>query len=165
MVENTRILIVGAGNAGKYFLSEIKSNASLKKFEIIGFVDDDPKKLRTEFSGKKILGKISDIPQIALKYEIREIVICIPSAQGSLLRDIIALCSSINVNYKILPGIYDLMTGKASIEYIRNVELGDLFKRKPIIVDKIEIKNYITNKKIVVVGGSGSIKILVFSTI
>lgn len=151
------IVIVGAGAGGKLVINEIRENPLLKKYNVVGFVDDDPSKQGVTFGGKKVLGMIKDLPKIIEKYEISEVLISIPSAEGDKIRSIIRHCSSKNVEYKILPGAYDILTGKARIAPIREIRVDDILKRKPKIMDLSAIILYISGRKVMVTGGAGSI--------
>lgn len=58
---------------------------------------------------------------------------------------------------KILPGLYQLMSGEVSIAKLRDVEIDDLLGREPIKVDLDEIMGYVKGKVVMVTGGGGSI--------
>ena len=45
----------------------------------MGFVDDDQ-----DFKDSKKVGKIADLPRIIDKYQVQELIIAIPSANGDL---------------------------------------------------------------------------------
>ncbi len=98
----TRILIVGAGVAGNLVLDEIKRHSSLN-YEIVGFVDDDPKKRKKYIFGIRVLGKIHDIPRIVKAKQVKEIIIAIPSASGMQNKRIINKCEEAKVPFRIIP--------------------------------------------------------------
>jgi FlaA1/EpsC-like NDP-sugar epimerase len=61
------------------------------------------------------------------------------------------------VHYKIIPSIYDLISGKVTINQIRNVDVEDLLRRKPVELNMNLIEKYIANKRVLVTGAGGSI--------
>jgi FlaA1/EpsC-like NDP-sugar epimerase len=150
------ILVVGAGEAGKLVLGEIKSHPTLN-FEIIGFIDDDSKKQNKNIEGVRVLGKVADIPQIVKSKHIDEIIIAIPSAGGMQNRRIINKCQESKVPFRIIPGIYEMLKQDTDAGSLREVELEDLIKRKPVNFDLESIQLYLTNKIILVSGAAGSI--------
>ncbi len=151
-----RVVLIGAGDAGEKILREIKSHNELN-YEVLGFLDDDPKKKGKSIHGVKVLGPISSLPKIVREKNIHEVLITIPSASPSLIRNIVNLTSKLKIPVKILPGIWELIDGRVSINKIRNVKIEDLLERDIINLDSNRIKDYINGKKILVTGAGGSI--------
>ena len=149
------VLIVGAGSAGKLVIQEIKKYPELN-YKIIGFVDDDPKKIGKKIKDVFVMGKIFDIPSIILKYNVDQIIIAIPSATGIQLKKIISKCEVSNVDYRILPGLYKFFKIRG-LQEIRNVRVEDLLRREPITTDLNKSISYLKNKIILITGAAGSI--------
>jgi FlaA1/EpsC-like NDP-sugar epimerase len=125
--------------------------------EPLGYVDDDPKKIGNTFHGLKVLGATSDIPRICAEYRIDEAVIAIPSAPGRKIREIVEACITAGIRYKTLPGYGDLINGQVSFDLIREVDLEDLLGRNPVTLDVDGIRQYLTNRTVLVTGAAGSI--------
>lgn len=151
------VLIVGAGDAGAAVARELNNIHNIDGSVPIGFVDDNPKKLGMEMFGLKVLGGRENIPKLVEDYNIKEIVIAIPSAPGRIIREIVTMCKKTTANLKILPGIYELINGTVSINQIREVQLEDLLGREPVEVDMEAIAGYLKGKTILVTGAGGSI--------
>lgn len=151
-----RVLIYGAGYAGKTVALEIK-NQSNKKYKVIGFIDDDKSKRNMIIGGSKVLGNKNDIPMIVDRYKIEQIIVAIPSLNNDTRCEIIEKCSDTKCKVKILPSISEIIDEKVSIGKMRNVEIEDLLGRDPIKLNDKEIKDYIENKRVLVTGGGGSI--------
>ena len=150
------IIIIGAGNTGEKILREIKGNPLLKYY-VAGYVDDDPgKKMRT-IHGTRILGKTHDLPGLVKKYQVKELLLAIPSATGDQMRRIVKLCEETGLPYKTLPGIGELIDGKVSIKALRDVNYKDLLRRDPVQLDIPEIEGFIKDKRVLVTGAGGSI--------
>jgi dTDP-glucose 4,6-dehydratase len=75
-----RLLLVGAGSHGATLASEM---ALRKGLEVVGFVDDDPKKLGATIAGAKVLGPTSALPEIAKNRKVSDVLICIPPNKRS----------------------------------------------------------------------------------
>ncbi len=149
-------LIIGAGQAGLMVTKELLHNNE-NKLKVIGFVDDDPYKQHSELLGLPILGKREDIPDLVKRYAIEEIIIALPSVPGSVIRGITRICAGLPARVRTLPGIYELIEGKVTVNQIREVNVEDLLRRDPVTLDQGEIANYVTNKTILVTGAGGSI--------
>lgn len=152
----TRVLIVGAGDAGQLIAREVRSNVHLD-IDLVGFIDDDPVKRKATFQGLKVLGTQIDLNRIVHEHKITEIIIAIPSATGKQIKAIVERCRKTNVRFKILPGVGDLIDGRVSIQQIRDVDLNDLLGRDPIFLDEVQISHYLQGKRVLVTGAGGSI--------
>jgi FlaA1/EpsC-like NDP-sugar epimerase len=153
-IKGTKVLIVGAGEAGIMTLRELKLNAYCS---IAGFVDDDIYKRHGRVSGLKVLGATDEITSIVEKHSIEEIIISIPSASGRVIRDIVSKCEKTKAKIKILPGLNKIISGHVSIKDIRDVNEEDLLDRKPVKIDEKDISLLIKAKAILVTGAGGSI--------
>ncbi len=152
----TNVLIVGAGDAGAVIAREINQRYSDTK-KIIGFIDDDVYKHNQRLYGVKILGDCRDIARITVEYQVKEIIIAIPSLGGPKLRDIVKGCKKTGCMVKVLPGLYDLMNGKVSLNQLRDVDLEDLLRRDPVKLNLQEVAGFLTGKRVLITGAGGSI--------
>lgn len=152
----SRLLVVGAGDAGQMIAREIRMNPALN-LEVVGFVDDDPRKRKQFFQGFPVLGKIRRIGRICQEQGVDEIVIAIPSASGKDLRHIVELCQATEVKFKTLPGVGQLIDGKISIQQVKDVELEDLLGRASVKLDLSRIEACLKGKRVLVTGAGGSI--------
>ena len=154
--DQQRVMVVGAGSAGTMIINEILSRRELKYNPIV-LIDDDRDKLGRRISGIKIEGNRHDIPYIAKEQEIDLILIAIPSLDNKNKAEIIDICKETNCKLKIIPGMYEIINGDATVSRIKDVDLEDLLGRDPIQLDNRGIAEYIEGKTILVTGGGGSI--------
>jgi len=151
-----KLLIIGAGEAGKMLLHEITSHPEAsKKYEICGFLDDDPDKKSIE--GIPVLGKIEQAKDVISKNSINEVIIAIPSAGRESIHRILNLLSGVTVDIKIVPGIYEIITGNISLNQIRSIEPSDILGREEVGFDIDKISPFYRNKVAFVTGAGGSI--------
>lgn len=154
--QDTRVLIIGAGEAGYLTSKEISKGVGLRK-TLVGFIDDDPHKIGRLINGVKVIGRISDIDRIVDEYLVDEIIMAMPSASSKRKREILELCKNLKIKMRILPGVFELIDGKVDIKKIRDVEIEDLLGRDPVKLDDSKIREYIKGKRVLVTGGGGSI--------
>ena len=150
------LLIVGAGDAGAMLARELEQNDAAT-ISIVGFVDDDEKKQKGRLAGFPILGTTRDIPSVVRKHKIDTIVIAIPSADGDAVRRIDRQCRKTGANVRIMPGIYEMISGDAGMGELREIRLEDLLRRDPIQLDFDQITGYIAGKTVLITGAGGSI--------
>ena len=150
------LLIVGAGDAGAMLARELEQNDAAT-ISIVGFVDDDEKKQKGRLAGFPILGTTRDLPSVVRKHKIDTIVIAIPSADGDAVRRIDRQCRKTGANVRIMPGIYEMISGEAGMGELREIRLEDLLRRDPIQLDFDQITGYIAGKTVLITGAGGSI--------
>lgn len=151
-----RIMLIGAGAAGQTILREM-SRAREIKGKICCIIDDNSNKWGRYVDGVPVVGGRDDIMVNVKKYKINQIFFAIPSASAEDKRDILNICKETGCELKILPGIYQLVTGEIALSKMRKVSIEDLLGREPIKVDMNEIFQYLKGKVILVTGGGGSI--------
>ncbi len=154
--KRTRLLIVGAGNAGESVLREILRMRE-DRYEVVGFLDDDSAKQGVRIHGVEVLGPTGRIKEIAEAYDIEEILIAIPSATRVQLRRVIEMCEGTSLRFRTVPGIDELINGKVTVSQIRKVRIEDLLGRDPVRLDMDLIGRYIQGRIVMVTGAGGSI--------
>ncbi len=156
MREKQKILIVGAGVAGQELVDEIVKNLP-NFYEIIGLVDDDPKKQKQKINSFNVLGNTNELPQLISKYHINEVFIAIPSGEGETVRRIIDLCREVKVQFKIIPRLSEIVEGKVKLQQVREIQVEDILGRA-ILKSSVELfKKKFKNKTILITGAAGSI--------
>jgi len=104
--EGDNVLIFGAGDTGEMVIREIKRNKSLN-YNPIGFIDDDPGKIGNNIQGVKVVGSRDNIDGLVRKYNIKEVLIAIPSIDTADFSDIAKICRESGVSYRKIKGILD----------------------------------------------------------
>ena len=151
-----RVLIVGAGDAGALAAKEFENHYH-ESVNVIGFIDDDPRKQKLQLLGHDVLGTRNDIPKVVNEYRIEEIVIAMPSVSGKIISDIVEICHTTPADVKILPGMFDLIDGNVTVSQIREVQVENLLGREPVKVDLASMAGYIRDQVVLVTGAGGSI--------
>ena len=150
------IMLIGAGQAGQIILRDVE-RAKEPKGKVCCIIDDNPNKWGRYMESVPIVGGRDDILASAKKYKIDQILLAIPSASAAERRDILNICKETKCEMKILPGVYQFVTGEVSLSKMKDVAVEDLLGREPIKVNMDEIFRYISGKTILVTGGGGSI--------
>ena len=87
---------------------------------------------------------------------IETIIIAIPSLNKSNLITFTRMRKT-KATTQMIPMFEDLVTGKVSVNEIRNVEIADLLGRPAIELDSDSIEKFVKNQVILVTGAGGSI--------
>ncbi|MCL5047042.1 MAG: polysaccharide biosynthesis protein, partial [Actinobacteria bacterium] len=151
-----RVLIIGAGDAGSMIATELRRHPELEYYPV-GFIDDAKNKQGYRIHALPVLGTRERLKEIVLGRKIEEIIIAMPSAPASIIREIVRECGPLDIKLKMLPGIYELIEGRVSVNQIRDVQIEDLLGREEIKVDLQEIAAYLASETVLVTGAGGSI--------
>jgi FlaA1/EpsC-like NDP-sugar epimerase len=151
-----RLMIIGGGDAGANLVKELVQNPN-SQYKPVVIVDDAEWKLNNQIYNVPVKGNTNQIPRLVEEEEINEIIIAIPSAAKSRIKEILNICQNTNAIVKILPNINDLINGKAELNQVRNVEVEDLLGRDEVNLDTSGIESYIKDKVCLITGGGGSI--------
>lgn len=150
-----RILIVGAGFMGNFIIDELR-NGHFKEGRPVAALDDNPAKYKKRINGVKIIGKCDDLPHLAEKHNIDEIIFCIPSAAPERRQHLVNLAMQTKANVKISPSVQEFWENGNGTQRLRDVDISDLLSRPEVTLDK-KICRYLIGKTVLVTGGGGSI--------
>jgi FlaA1/EpsC-like NDP-sugar epimerase len=154
--DRTRTLIYGAGAAGLALLHELLQNQNLMS-EVVGLIDDDPRKADLHLLGKRVLGTGKSIGALVREHNVTVVLIAIPSAAGQDMVRILKYVMDAEVKYKMVPSLGELIQGAELGKQIRDVAVEDLLGRKPVKLDQQLIRERIEGKVVMVTGAAGSI--------
>ena len=152
--EKRNVMIVGAGSAASLLIKELEYGPGASR--IVCIIDDNPAKKGKYIHGFPIVGRRSDIPHMADKYDVDEIIIAIPSAPPTVTRDILSICQETNAKLKILPAISSSLTESLS-RTVREVNYEDLLGRDAVVIENPELAEFVAGRTIMVTGGGGTI--------
>ena len=154
-IENSRnVMIIGAGSAASILIKELQFGRGDSK--VICIIDDNPAKKGKYINSIPIVGNRNDIPYMAKKYHIDEIIIAIPSASPVTIREILTICQETDARLKRLPAITSSLTYSLS-QTVREVNYEDLLGRDAVVIENPELTNFVSGKTIMVTGGGGTI--------
>jgi FlaA1/EpsC-like NDP-sugar epimerase len=151
----TRVLVVGAGNAGDKVLREFEAHPELGK--VVGLVDDDPSKRGGTIRGVRVLGPVVTVADAARRTGATQAIIAIPSHAASVTRAVLSNLADTDVQVRTLPGMWELVNGSIHVDDLRRVQLEDLLTRTPVSTDLAPVRAYVEGKRILVTGAGGSI--------
>ncbi|HXF86629.1 MAG TPA: nucleoside-diphosphate sugar epimerase/dehydratase [Anaerolineales bacterium] len=151
-----RALIIGAGDAGVLVARELQKSSQLNLIPV-GFLDDDPAKQNHVIHGVTVIGAVNDLASAIDLHKIDEVIIAIPSAPGRLVRMVNDICRLKGIPSRTMPGIYELIGGRVSVNRLREVDITDLLRREPVRVNDEAVGAALAGKRVLVTGAGGSI--------
>ncbi|MEJ0037590.1 MAG: nucleoside-diphosphate sugar epimerase/dehydratase [Gammaproteobacteria bacterium] len=152
-VPPTRVAIYGAGDAGARLSSVLMGGPY---FEPALFVDDKKSAQGSQINGLRVRDA-RDLPALIHQYSIERILLAMPSASRRRRREILTSLEPLGIHVQSLPDLSDIITGKASIDEIHDVDVSDLLGRDPVPPNPKLFDACIRNKCVMVTGAGGSI--------
>jgi nucleoside-diphosphate-sugar epimerase len=153
-----RLLLIGAGAMGAKAAKEMASDPSA---EILGFLDDDPRKAGCVIAGVKVLGPTSELTEVVRTRKVDAVLVCIaPAARGSFDR-LVALLDGLPITSKFVPTITEILDSKDGLHlalgYKETPKIGVSTRLHHPAVSVIPDRVDIRNKSILITGGAGFI--------
>lgn len=154
--DQRRTLIAGAGAAGRILVRELTENPELGMTPV-GFLDDDVRKRGQRLAGLPVFGSLAELPQVVARKKIHEVIIAMPSARGTVVRDVARAALDCGIKARTMPGISDIVAGRVNVNSLRTIELEDLLRREPIQTNLEQVRTLATDRTVLVTGAGGSI--------
>jgi FlaA1/EpsC-like NDP-sugar epimerase len=151
-----RVLVAGSGKSGISIVQEMQRNPQLGMVPV-AFIDDDIEKKDLRIRGIPVMGTRHSIPEAISRLDITKVIIAMPTAPGSEIRDIVSICRKCGVQTRTIPGIYEILDERVRIDSIREVQIEDLLRREPVQTDIKRVADFLKGKKVLVTGAGGSI--------
>ncbi|WP_370451518.1 polysaccharide biosynthesis protein [Buttiauxella sp. B2] len=149
----TKIIIYGAGASGRQLLPALSQAA---EYFPVAFVDDNPRLQGSVMHGVTVYPP-EKLAWLVEKYEVKKILLAMPSASRSRKNAVIQMLEGLPCEVLSIPGMVDLVEGKARIDSLRKVSITDLLGRDPVAPVPELIARNITAKVVMVTGAGGSI--------
>ncbi|PHM72742.1 polysaccharide biosynthesis protein [Xenorhabdus kozodoii] len=147
------VIIYGAGESGRQLLPILKEH---HEFEPVAFIDDNSKIRNLSIHGI-IVHSPSSIFNLIERYNVKKILLAIPSASNSERRSIIEKLQQTHCEILTIPNFNELVDGTAQIDTLRKVSIDDLLGREQVSPLPELLSKNILNKNILVSGAGGSI--------
>lgn len=148
-----RVLIYGAGSAGRQLAGAIADSGEMK---VVGFIDDDRSLHHRKVDGFRVYG-LDRLQEQIENLDVTDVLLAIPSASRGRRTDIIAEIARMGVGVRTLPGLMDLAHGTVHASDLREVTISDLLQREPVPYDGKALLEHISDQVILVTGAGGSI--------
>lgn len=149
-----RTLVYGAGMVGRALVNRFGTDSGAG-FKVMGFVDDDPQKVGRLIAGVKVLGSRRDLPALIRDFKPAEVVVSISKPSGELLREVVQVCRSSNIQPRLATGSSNNKI--KNLELTREIGLSDLLNRPRRNMDVSSIEQLLRNRRVLVTGAGGSI--------
>lgn len=125
-----RVLIVGAGDAGRAVMASLVAQPKLG-YQVVGFVDDNPEKGNAVLGPFKGLGGTDRLAQLITEKGVDEVIITLPWMYYRKILSLLALCESKRVRARIVPDLFQMRLRQVDLDDLNGIPL--LSMREPTI--------------------------------
>jgi lipopolysaccharide/colanic/teichoic acid biosynthesis glycosyltransferase len=129
-----RVLIVGAGEVGQSFAWQIQRRWEGRRYQIVGFVDDDLTKRGMRIHGVDVLGRCRAIPTLVERYGVDVVVVTTRDLQSQECQAIVGVCRRTPAQVRVIPDVLQLIC-QPSRALAGEVGEGDVSSEYPIDSD------------------------------
>ena len=151
--ELSRLVIYGAGTSGVQLANAI---AASREFQLLAFVDDNPKLQGLAVSGVAVHPP-SSLPWLRSHDRATDLVLALPSASRARRSEIIEGLRGLPLHVRSMPSLSDLAHGRIALSDLRELDLEDLLGRAPTLAPTEWLEQSLRGKVVLVTGAGGSI--------
>lgn len=156
--DSERVLIVGVNETAQQLATRLYLGKCNGTYEVVGFLDDNPKGKGMSVNGVRILGTPREIPEIAPDNNVDIIAIARRPADRQSMWELVATCRQTRAQVKVLPDLVDFLQGRYSDPLaLRDVSLEDILDRSTVTADAEACRAIVADKTVLVTGAAGSI--------
>ncbi len=116
----SRVLIVGAGEAGQIILEKIRVSPQLG-YRPVGFLDDE--RVGQAVLGLSVIGKVEELGAMVEQHRVDEVIVALPEASHQELLSVISRCEDGRVSIKVFPDVFQLMASEVNIGDLNGLPL------------------------------------------
>ncbi|AJJ18789.1 TrsG protein-like protein [Yersinia intermedia] len=147
------VVIYGAGASGRQLLPALMQAS---EYFPIAFVDDNPKLHKAVIHGVTVYPS-EKLEYLVGRYGIKKVLLAMPSVSQSQRKAVVGKLENLSCEVLSIPGMSDLVEGRAQISSLKKVSIEELLGRDPVVPDEKLLAKNITGKVVMVTGAGGSI--------
>jgi len=150
-----RVVILCGGTTGAHLLNALRDELGVQ-YDVIGILDDTPDRKGTYIRNARVLGPLRHLHHLLDERAVDEVLIALPDASGAKIREYVLACRKQKVPVKIVPGISEVLNGRA-LPHIEEISVEDLLRRPPVRINLDRLGICLTDARVMVTGAGGSI--------
>ncbi len=148
-------IIIGTNHIVGQLIGSINANRSVD-LRVRAVLSTDPKWCRSFLGGVPVVGCIDDLAEVAKRFQAKDVLVASGLMGGRDLRELVQKCNANQLNLRVLPRLEDTLRSTNKIP-LRPLDINDLLKRDPVVLDDQRLFALIQNKRVLVTGAGGSI--------
>lgn len=114
-----RVLVVGAGKAGQT-LAEVYRILIPPPFRLVGFIDDDPKKVGRSVMGFPIIASSDQLLKVIEDYKVSDVVVAITGGMRGATFQVVLDAQERGAEVMRMPTLYEEISGRIPIHHLES---------------------------------------------
>jgi FlaA1/EpsC-like NDP-sugar epimerase len=151
-----RVAVLGAGETGAALVRDMLRRAG-DGLVPVAMLDDDPRTHGKLCLGVRVVGPISDLPQVAADRTVHQVLLAIPHADRATVRRAADLADRAGLPLRVLPDVVDLVDRQATVRDLRDLRIEDLLGREQVHTDYEAVRSLLSGRRVLITGAGGSI--------
>ncbi|KYG77068.1 FlaA1/EpsC-like NDP-sugar epimerase [Roseivirga ehrenbergii] len=151
-----KIIIFGAGQSGM-ITKQLLDNDTSTNVKVIGFLEDNPRKIGNVLSGVRIYSARNDFKKVVIKNNPSELIIATTSMSLDRKNELVDQCLEFGIKVSTVPSADQWIGGEFGIDQIHEVKIEDLLGRNPISLKNKFVNQELSGRSILITGAAGSI--------
>lgn len=152
--QRERLLILGAGPTAESLARDLQRS---DRYQVVGFLADDPSIQGAKIYGLPVLGRIKDLARIAEEAAVAHVAIALPGDQSEQLGRIAAQCERLKLRFSRMPAPEEVLQDQWMHGALKDVAIEDLLGRDPVLPDWVAIRESLMGRAVLITGAGGSI--------
>lgn len=150
------VLIFGAGRFGQ-ITKQVIDNDATSNAKIVGFLDDDDRKVGKAMGGIKIHNPRKELAHVIKKYDVHELIIASRDITLARTNELVDQCLKYDIKVRHIPQPESWMSGDLNSNQIKELRIEDLLGRDAIKIDNVNVRDQLKGKRVLITGAAGSI--------
>ena len=150
------VLIFGAGRFGQ-ITKQVIDNDATSNAKIVGFLDDDDRKVGKAMGGIKIYNPRKELAHVIKKYDVHELIIASRDITLARTNELVDQCLKYDIKVRHIPQPESWMSGDLNSNQIKELRIEDLLGRDAIKIDNVNVRDQLKGKRVLITGAAGSI--------
>jgi FlaA1/EpsC-like NDP-sugar epimerase len=150
------VVVLGAGEAAAELVRSMRRDRHSGLTPVV-MLDDDPRKLGRSCAGVRVAGTFADLPAIAAKHQLHQVILAVPTASPETIRRAADLADRCDLAMRVLPPVQELIGRRVKTSALRDLRIDDLLGRTPVETDLASVRALIEGRRVLITGAGGSI--------
>lgn len=151
-----KVLIFGAGRHG-LTTKQVLENDMSSNVKIIGFLEDNSRKINNVISGIRIYSARQDFEKLAIKHNPQELILAANNIPVDRKNELVDQCLELGIKISTVPSADQWIGDEFNPNQIKEIKIEDLLGRNVIDIQNKYVSKELTGKSILVTGAAGSI--------
>jgi len=153
VMQGEKVIIYGAGVSGSQLAAALQLSPD---YQPVAFIDDN-KRLHNSTVRGIYVSAPAELEKLMERYQTDKILLALGRTPRAKRHEVVKHLETMPVQIQTVPNMAEILSGRANLNDIKDIEIEDLLGRDPSLPDHKLMAANINNKVVLVTGAGGSI--------